>query len=243
MFSLIDLKGSNLPDKTLCLTFDDGPGSSSNVGSGSCTQELAEYLFEEEIIATFFMVGKFISEFPDITAKVKNLGHIIGNHTYFHHNLIEYYKDKDGSIINKEGLINDISCTEELLKKHDCNSTIYFRAPYGMWDKDIANYLNNNLVSSNKYIGPIHWDIEGKDYDYWLKNDVDSAEQCEKKYIDQLIGKNMHGIILMHDSCADDNCYAEIRRSNNKILESVKLMIPKLKKDGYTFIGIDKISF
>jgi len=58
MFSLDQLTGSHLPEKTLCMTFDDGPGETPNDGPGPKTIPLAEYLYKENIPATFFCVGQ-----------------------------------------------------------------------------------------------------------------------------------------------------------------------------------------
>jgi peptidoglycan/xylan/chitin deacetylase (PgdA/CDA1 family) len=57
MFSHFPLSGNSLPSKTLCLTFDDGPGETMRDGPEPKTVQLAEYLNEESIFATFFMVG------------------------------------------------------------------------------------------------------------------------------------------------------------------------------------------
>src|SRR4051812_46293731 len=46
------LTGSELPDHTLALTFDDGPGPR--------TKELADYLATEGVKATFFINGNHV---------------------------------------------------------------------------------------------------------------------------------------------------------------------------------------
>ena len=56
------LLGSALPYKTVCLTFDDGPGQPIYKNNGPKTLMIAEYLHNEGIIATFFMVGKLIKK-------------------------------------------------------------------------------------------------------------------------------------------------------------------------------------
>jgi peptidoglycan/xylan/chitin deacetylase (PgdA/CDA1 family) len=60
MFSTDQLKGLSLPEKTLCLTFDDGPGETEGDDPGPKTVQLAEYLTEQNISATFFMVGSHL---------------------------------------------------------------------------------------------------------------------------------------------------------------------------------------
>src|SRR3954454_18272526 len=75
-----DLKGADLPPKTLCLTYDDGPGPE--------TVDLAHFLFEEEIRATFFVIGRHAEHHEDVLAELRRCGHLLGNHTYSHPGLV-----------------------------------------------------------------------------------------------------------------------------------------------------------
>jgi peptidoglycan/xylan/chitin deacetylase (PgdA/CDA1 family) len=59
------------------LTFDDGP----NPG---VTHRVLEVLEQEQVPATFFMVGKHVERHPHTALAVAWAGHEIGNHTYSH---------------------------------------------------------------------------------------------------------------------------------------------------------------
>lgn len=61
MFFHSDIKGDRLREVTLCLTYDDGPGRGSEPEDvpGPRTLELACFLGESGIAATFFVVGRF----------------------------------------------------------------------------------------------------------------------------------------------------------------------------------------
>ena len=59
------------------LTFDDGP----NPGA---THRVLEVLDQEQVPATFFMVGRHVERYPGIAMAVVQAGHEIGNHTYSH---------------------------------------------------------------------------------------------------------------------------------------------------------------
>ena len=78
------LTGRAMADRTLCLTFDDGPGKTTTPGPGPRTIALAEYLQSQHIPATFFVVGKLVADFPGAIAQVSAMGHLIANHTYDH---------------------------------------------------------------------------------------------------------------------------------------------------------------
>lgn len=63
------------------MTFDDGP-------SAERTPALLELLDKYDIKATFFMLGKNIEKYPEISRQVYEQGHLIGNHSYDHSRLI-----------------------------------------------------------------------------------------------------------------------------------------------------------
>src|SRR6202795_58984 len=66
--------------KQLALTFDDGPNDPH-------TLRLLEVLAKHGVKATFFMIGRFVRERPEIARAVAQAGHVIGNHTDTHPNL------------------------------------------------------------------------------------------------------------------------------------------------------------
>lgn len=53
MFYHHDINGADLPLGTISLTYDDGPGKD--------TIQLARYLGDEQVRATFFVVGQHVS--------------------------------------------------------------------------------------------------------------------------------------------------------------------------------------
>lgn len=219
MFSLTDINNLNLPDKTLCLTYDDGPGPDS--------LEIGRFLHQRGIRATFFVVGKFAIHHPEILDELSSLGHIIGSHTFEHPDM-PYYTSINGDVRDQ------IIRTNGLIQKYSKNDTIYFRAPYGKWSPEVANELNQDLRSSYKMVGPIHWDIAGIDCYYWkLGRSVDDTVETYFKEVNEK-GK---GVIVMHDEIAD----MDIVKPLNKTLELTKLLIPRLQDSGYKFVNLDEI--
>ncbi len=93
MFFDLDLRGDALPPKTLCLTYDDGPGQTEGVGPGPKTAELGHYLAERGIAATFFVIGRHVRAYPGIVARLRAGGHIVANHTDTHPTLVSFVRD------------------------------------------------------------------------------------------------------------------------------------------------------
>src|SRR5215813_908794 len=67
--------------KQIALTFDDGPNDPH-------TLNLLDVLAKHNARATFFLIGQFVTERPDIVRDVVKAGHVIANHTFTHPLLI-----------------------------------------------------------------------------------------------------------------------------------------------------------
>ena len=67
----------NTYDRTLYLTFDDGP-------TPEITEWVLAQLLQYNAKATFFCIGNNIDKHPDIFQSIVKSGHAIGNHTYDH---------------------------------------------------------------------------------------------------------------------------------------------------------------
>lgn len=229
MFSAVSLNGSGLPEKTLCLTFDDGPGETSGDGPGPKTLRLAGYLREEKIPACFFMTGVHLAEFPAIAPQVYTLGHMIGNHSYTHRKPFPELFQDGGDIVS------EIEKTDELIRKFNPDNTIYFRAPWGDWSEEVSAELNSKINNGLNHIGPFLWEMGAMDWNFWLRGE--SSEKCADYYLKEILTKN-RGIVLMHDSTTD----LARARENNLTFETVKILIPRLKDLGYSFIALNEIS-
>src|SRR5882724_7045726 len=74
-------KGLKPPSKQLSLTYDDGPNDPH-------TLRLLEVLAKHNVRATFFLIGRYVQQRPDIVRELAEAGHVIGNHTFNHPLLI-----------------------------------------------------------------------------------------------------------------------------------------------------------
>ena len=229
MFSIGQYNGASLSDHTLCLTFDDGPGHTEGDGPGPKTVRLAEYLYSEGILATFFMVGAHIKKYPEAPRKVAALGHIIGNHTFQH------LKPLPKHLSDNDDVVEEIELTDRLIKEFNLDNKIYFRAPWGSWSVEVAEKLNKDLHDGLDHIGPYFWDIESSDWSFW--NQMKTAEECAAAYLSKVEAVRK-GIVLMHDSTAD----LVVARNNNRTYETIKILILELKRRGYRFVSLREIA-
>ena len=123
------------------LTFDDGPDE-------TVTPWLLEFLNKENIQATFFCIGSQVEKHPVIYKKMKELGHVIGNHTYKH---------EKGTKTSADLYLNSVKATDSILKSN------LFRPPYGR----MTLKQERLLLNSNKKI--IMWSWISHDYDKNIK--------------------------------------------------------------------------
>jgi peptidoglycan/xylan/chitin deacetylase (PgdA/CDA1 family) len=73
--------GSGAGSRELALTYDDGPND-------PWTLKLLDVLDRHAVKATFFVLGKFVAEKPEIARELVARGHELGIHTWDHPNLI-----------------------------------------------------------------------------------------------------------------------------------------------------------
>jgi peptidoglycan/xylan/chitin deacetylase (PgdA/CDA1 family) len=239
MFFDQDLKGNRLPAGTVCLTYDDGPGETHGDGPGPRTRDLGQYLQEQGIPATFFVIGRCAESRIELLRQLRAWGHLVGNHTYSHPNLV------DRAAVGGD-VIGELARTEEILRQAGPTGTIFFRAPYGYWRQRLASPASSEeqrtsivaevLNASGRFpdhVGPVHWDISARDYEYWWRRaDPKVVADAYLEKVEQ-IGQ---GIVLMHDSLDDPSM-----GRRNRSLEATQLLVPLLRARGYRFVRLDAI--
>lgn len=152
--------------KKIALTFDDGPHP-------VYTREMLEVLREENVPATFFLLGQNIELYKDVVKEISEDGHLIGNHTYHHVQI---------TTLPAKQACEEIQKTNSLIEELTGRNTEYVRPPFGTWNEGLESDLN--LI-------PVMWTIDTLD---WTTQNVD-------RIVEQVV-KNAkeNDIILMHDS-------------------------------------------
>ncbi|MBT7895630.1 MAG: polysaccharide deacetylase family protein [Flavobacteriales bacterium] len=149
--------------KKIWLTFDDGPDK-------KITVFLLNLLKKLKIHATFFLIGEQIVKYPELTKKIIEDGHIIGNHSYSHLN---------GLLTSNKTYYNDIDRAQKIV-----NSNI-FRPPYGK----ISPIQLRTLKVKYKII---MWDVLSWDF----KKNISS----EKIYNNVINNTQKGSIIVFHNN-------------------------------------------
>ena len=128
---------TNGSEKVAFLTFDDGPNA-------SVTPKVLDILKDENVRASFFVIGKNVDSHPEIVKRAYEEGHFIANHGYDHNNSVLYK--------NNESFINEIKKTDLAIGNaigiQDYCSHI-FRFPNGFMSP-IKKYNNYQLLNNLK---------------------------------------------------------------------------------------------
>lgn len=134
-------QGSN-DVKEVALTFDDGPDTDTTV-------QILDILKKHNIKATFFIIGKRAEADRVVLERMITEGHIIGNHTWSHPNLMK---------LDKETLVKELMAVEELVLEVAGYRTSLFRSPYGSLKRE-----NVKQIADLDY-KIIAWNVDSLDW-------------------------------------------------------------------------------
>ena len=198
---------SSSPEKTVYLTFDDGP-------SNNITPLILDLLKQEQIRATFFVLGTNVNYHPEIVQRAYNEGHYIANHG-FTHRYAEIYE-------NTETILNDyLQCNQALkkaLNNENYESKIY-RYPGGSTGGRFhdTKATGKKLLKEN-HIAYLDWNA--------LTCDAEGTPTKESiiENLHKTVGDKQVVVLLMHDS-------------SSKILtyETLPEVIAFFREKGYSF--------
>lgn len=200
-----DIYGSD--DKQVFLTFDDGP-------SQNITPQILEILKEENIPASFFVLGKCTKEYPELVKQEYEAGHFIANHGYSH-TYSQIYSSVD-SVFDEYNRTNDEIRTAIGNDEYDPH---LFRfpggssgGPYDSLKAQAKSQLADNKVAST------NWNC--------LSSDAAGKTTVDGQYQEVLdtAGSKTSLIILMHDAA-----------DKKSTPETLKKVIKHYKDLGYEF--------
>lgn len=161
------------PKKHAFLTFDDGPDV-------KVTPEVLDTLKQYGLKATFFMLGSYMDEHPDLAKRVFLEGHSIGNHSYTH---------KIGNLSSLSSFKNEIKKTNEAIKKITGSYPSLFRSPYGnRMSKSYIDFLHEQGLRV------IEWNVESGD-----SRGKNVAWETIYGNVANSLGGSRDIVIIMHD--------------------------------------------
>ena len=197
----------SIEEKTAFLTFDDGPTT-------TVTPLILDILKQENVKATFFVLGNRAKANPELIKREFDEGHYIANHGYTH-KYSQIYQNAQ-TVLDEYNYAE--SCIQEALGNPDYHSRV-FRFPggsYGGYYKNIKSQAKQLLRQNN--IVSLDWNALSRDAE-----GAHTKETIMQSVIDT-VGQKQSVVILMHDSY-------------DKILtyETLPDVIKYLRDNGYIF--------
>jgi peptidoglycan/xylan/chitin deacetylase (PgdA/CDA1 family) len=197
------LTGGAPGSKQIALTFDDGPNDPH-------TLKLLEVLDKHRVRATFFMIGRYVRERPDIARAVAQAGHVIGNHTFTHPLLI--FKSVEQT---RKQLID---CRQALTDAIGPHSTL-FRPPFG------GRRPATLRVARELGLQTVMWNVTGYDWN------APPAAVIEEKVARQIRGGD---VILLHDGG-----HRAMGSNRAQTVIATESLIRRYLDRGYEFVTAD----
>ena len=171
--------------KVIYLTFDCGYENGN-------TPAILNALKRHNVQATFFVVGNFLRDNPELVKQMLKEGHTVGNHTFHHPDMSQ--------IATKETFSRELKSVEALYKDITGKSmTRFYRPPQG-------KYSTENLqMAKDMGYHTFFWSLAYVD---WLAD----AQPSKEEAFDKLLGRIHPGaIVLLHNTS----------RTNGEILDEL----------------------
>ncbi len=191
--------------KQLALTYDDGP-------NGPHTLKLLEVLAKHNVQATFFMIGRYVRQRPDIARAVAQAGHVIGNHTFTHPLLIF-----ESAAQTRIQLVDCHRALQDAIGEH----SNLFRPPFG------GRRPATLRIARELGLETVMWNVTGYDWS------APPAAVIEKKVARQMRGGD---VILLHDGG-----YRAMGADRSQTVIATENLIRRYKDEGYDFVSVEEM--
>ena len=184
------------------LTFDDGPNP-------LVTPKLLSLLEKHRVPATFFVLGKYVEQYPELTAEIAAANHTIGNHTFAHPSLLFF---------SQQQIISELSRCETAVSAATGRRTNLVRPPFGFRGPQFRSAAQELGLSKT-----IMWSISGHDWN----------QQPAARVIRRIQKVKPGDIVLLHDG---DHRVGNVDRSH--MLEALVHWLPRWLDAGLKFVKL-----
>jgi peptidoglycan/xylan/chitin deacetylase (PgdA/CDA1 family) len=191
--------------KQIALTYDDGPNDPH-------TLKLLDVLAKHNVRATFFMIGRYVRQRPDIARAVAQAGHVIGNHTLTHPLLI--FKSEAQT---RAQLVDCHQALQDAIGQH----SNLFRPPWG------GRRPATLRIARELELQTVMWNVTGYDWD------APPAAVIEKKVARQMRGGD---VILLHDGG-----HRALGADRAQTVMATDNLIRRYKDEGYEFVPVPEM--
>lgn len=191
--------------KKIALTYDDGPND-------PYTWRLLEKLAMHGVQATFFLIGRYVKQRPDIAREILKNGHVLGNHTLTHPLLI---------FRSESEIRSELSRCSQAIADAVGGEPRFFRPPFGGRRPAVLR------IARELGLEPVMWNITGYDWN------APSADEIERKVARRVRGGD---VILLHDGG-----HRHMGADRAQTVLATDRLIARHKAAGYAFVTISQM--
>jgi len=193
--------GNSGEERFVYLTFDDGPDP-------DWTLLILDLLVRHNAQATFFVIGRNVKTYPDVTLQTAQAGQMIANHSYNHVSLSE---------LTWQGFYYELKDTEDAVRE--------ILAPYPDLDQQIGLCIRPPYGDVNGNVWTYAYRLQ-YDVSMWSLDTLDWTGLKAGAIVEIVMDKVKPGaIILMHDGGID----------RSETVKALGLILHELRIQGYHF--------
>ena len=141
---LVPIYGVDTKEKRVAITFDSAWGADK-------TTTIVDTLKKYNINATFFLVGFWVEDYPDMVKYINDNGIEIGTHSNTH---------PDMTLLSEDNMRLELGTSIDLIENIIGKGKVkLFRPPYGAYNNNLLN-----IASSDFNLKTIQWTIDTLDW-------------------------------------------------------------------------------
>jgi peptidoglycan-N-acetylglucosamine deacetylase len=191
--------------RQIALTYDDGPNDPH-------TRRLLEVLARHGVQATFFLIGRYAQQHPEIACDIVQAGHVVGNHT-FTHPLLTFKSEAE--------IRQELGQCRSALQDAIAEPSNLFRPPFGGRRPAVLR------IARELGLEPVLWSVTGYDWN------APPADAIERKISKQIRGGD---VILLHDGG-----HEQMGADRSQTVLATDRLIARCKAEAYEFVTISQM--
>lgn len=174
---------------------------------------MLDLLAEQDARATFFVVGRYVQERPELVERMTREGHEVGNHTFDH---IDAAHERDEAVVRDQ-----IARTTAAIVAAGATPRL-MRPPYG------KNACRVARLAAEEGLSPtVLWSVEAWDW---------ASPPPDRIAADILGGAKPGAILLLHDGIPPDE-----QRDCAGTVAALGEILPALRRDGYELVTVSEL--
>ena len=197
----------------IALTYDDGPND-------IFTERLLEVLAQHQTRATFFLIGRYVQQRPQLARAIADGGHLVGNHSMTH----PWLAWQSAGRIREE-----LAACNAALEDALGSPVRYFRAPHGARRPEVLR------IAAELGLTPVQWNILPGD---WKPI---GADEIVARIMRRIARNQRHGRgsnIVLHDGGQ-----AGLGQPREATIQATDMLLRRYQGDiGTRFVTVDSWS-